>query len=278
MKPNLLKKIVSILLIVAVGIFWILPFIGVVMVSFRPYSEVVNGWWHFEELHLSLENYGFILCETSLPFLRPLLNSLYTSVLGAVIPALLGSMTAYAFVRHKIPGKTALLVILLSLMAIPGQMIVIPAFRRLNALGFLDTHAGVILMNTVTCLPWMIFFMVNVMKGLDISIEEAARIDGASDYLTYGKMILPQCGPALASACILQFVWAWNTFFWPLILIFSPEKMLSTQVIPMLRVQFYTNCGALCAAVTLVMAVPIAIFLIFQKYYIQGSVGFVSEK
>jgi multiple sugar transport system permease protein len=261
-----------------IAVLWILPFIGVLMTSLRPYSEVTNGWWRMEQFHVSLANYVDVLWKTSLPLGRPLLNSLVSSLAGAFLPVLFGSMAAYAFVRHRIYGKSALVVVILCLMAIPGQMIANPAFRRINSLGLLDTRLSVVIMNTVTALPWVLFFMMNVIKGQDISIEEAAKIDGASDYWIYRGIVIPQCGPSLVSAFILQFVWAWNTFFWPLILVYDPKKMLATQVIPMLLGQFYQNWGRLSAAVVLVMLVPVSLFLVFQRSYIEGSVGFAVEK
>jgi multiple sugar transport system permease protein len=262
----------------AIGLLWFLPFVGVLVESIRPFEEVSNGWWRLDELHLTLASYVKIFSGTTLPMLGPLWNSFFSSVLGALIPILLGSMAAYAFARQWLPAKTVVIVVILCLMAIPGQMIAIPAFRRLYSLHLLDTYTGVILMNTVTSLPWIMFFMMNVIRMQDVQIEEAAVIDGASDYRIFRSVVLPQCGPSLISAGLLQFVWSWNTFFWPLVLIFSPKKMMVTQVIPMLRGQFYTDWGILTAGATLVMVVPIAVFLAFQRYYIQGSVGFAVDK
>jgi multiple sugar transport system permease protein len=260
------------------GIIWLLPFVGVIMTSLRPYAEVVNGWWQPRPFHVSLSNYVYVLSGISIPMGRPLLNSFFTSILGAFFPTLFGSMAAYAFARHRVPGKTAITVLLLCLMAVPGQMIANPAFRTINAIGLLDSYWSVILMNTVTALPWILFFMMNVIKMQDVAIEEAAKIDGASDYWIYRAIVLPQSGPSLVSVMLLQYVWSWNSFFWPLILIYNPKKLMATQVIPMLLGQFYQNWGALSAAVVLVMAVPVTLFLVFQKSYVQGSVGFISDK
>ncbi len=271
-------KAITTIVGVSLGVLWFLPFVGVLVESIRPFEEVSNGWWRVEQLHISLSNYAKIFSGTTLPMLKPLWNSFFCSILGAAIPILLGSMAAYAFARHRLPLKTVLVVVILCLMAIPGQMIAIPAFRRLYSLGLLDRYSGVILMNTVTSLPWIIFFMMNVIRIQDVQLEEAGTIDGASDYRIFLSIVLPQCGPSLISAGLLQFVWSWNTFFWPLILIFNPKKMMITQVIPMLRGQFYTDWGILTAGSVLVMIVPIAVFLAFQRYYIQGSVGFAAEK
>ncbi|MDY0287965.1 MAG: carbohydrate ABC transporter permease [Sphaerochaeta sp.] len=263
---------------ITLAALWLLPLVGVLMASLRPYSEIIDGWWRFDEFNISLKNYKFVLFETTIPMVRPLFNSLFSSFLGALIPAMFGTMAAYAFTRHKLPGKMVVTIVILCLMAIPGQMLAIPVFKRINSLGLLDTYTGVILMNTVTSLPWIMFFMMNVIKSQSISIEEAARIDGASEYGVFLHVVLPQSVPALSSILILQFVWSWNSFFWPLIIIFDMNKLMATQVIPMLRGQFYTNWGALSAAALLVMGIPILVFLSFQRTFIQGSVGFADEK
>lgn len=263
---------------VSLSILWLLPIVGVVMASLRPYQEIVDGWWRFDEVTISFANFSYVLFKTTIPMVRPLANSFVSSIFGALIPASLGTMTAYAFIRHHLPGKTLITVLILCLMAIPGQMIAIPVFKRINAIGLLDTYTGVVLMNTVTSLPWILFFMMNVIKGQSIAIEEAARIDGASDYRIFFEIVVPQSLPALASVGILQFVWSWNSFFWPLIIIYDMKKLMATQVIPMLRGQFYTNWGALSAAALLVMGIPIIIFLFFQNLFIQGSVGFTDDK
>jgi len=263
---------------VLLSILWLLPIIGVVMASLRPYQEIVDGWWRFDEVTISFANFSYVLFKTTIPMVRPLVNSFVSSIFGALIPACLGTMAAYAFIRHYLPGKTFITVLILCLMAIPGQMIAIPVFKRINAIGLLDTYAGVVLMNTVTSLPWILFFMMNVIKGQSIAIEEAARIDGASDYRIFFEIVVPQSLPALGSVGILQFVWSWNSFFWPLIIIYDMKKLMATQVIPMLRGQFYTNWGALSAAALLVMGIPIIVFLFFQNLFIQGSVGFTDDK
>jgi len=260
------------------GLVWALPLVGVLMASVRPYGEIIDGWWNLSEFHTTLENYHYVLFQTSLPMLLPLWNSLWSSVLGALLPTFFGSMAAYAFARHRFPGKALLLVVIVCLMAVPAQMIAIPVFRRMNDLGLLDSLISVILMNTVTALPWILFFLTNIMKGLDPSTEEAGKIDGASEFRLYLSVVLPQIAPALVSVFVLQFVWSWNTFFWPLILVFDQNNLVATQVIPMLRGQFYTNWGYLASAAVLVMVVPVAVFLGFQRSYVEGQFGFSAEK
>jgi multiple sugar transport system permease protein len=248
------------------------------MASIRPDTEIVHGWWVLEEFQPTIANYIEVLLKTSLPLLRPLLNSLYISILGSIIPMVLGIFAGYAFARHKIPLKKTIIVILLSLMAIPLQMISVPIFKIMNHLNLLDTFTSVIIMDTATAIPWIVFFMMNFIRAQPIEVEESAKIDGASSFQIVTKIVLPQSIPALISVFTLQFVWCWVDFFLPLIFLYSPEKYVSIQVIPMLRGQFVANWGQLSAASALVTAVPFLLFMFLQKYYIKGSVGWIAEK
>lgn len=260
------------------GIVWVLPFVGIVMASIRPETEIVHGWWVFKQFKPTITHYIEVLFKTSIPLIRPLFNSIYVSLWGTLIPMILGGFAGYAFARHKIPFKKTIIVILLSLMAIPLQMISVPVFKIMHRLNLLDTFSSVIIMDTATALPWVIFFMMNFVKSQPLEVEESAKIDGASSFQIVTRIVLPQSIPALISIFTLQFVWCWIDFFLPLIFIYSPEKYLSVQVIPMLRGQFVANWGQLSAASVLVTAIPFLLFLFLQQYYIKGSVGWIAEK
>lgn len=273
-----MKKALHHILSWGIGIIWVLPFVGIVMASIRPETEVAYGWWVFEEFSPTINNYIEVLVRTSIPLLRPLLNSLYVSILGSIIPMILGMFAGYAFARDKIPFKRTIIVILLSLMAIPLQMISVPIFKIMNWLNLLDTFTSVIIMNMATALPWIIFFMMNFIKAQPIAAEESAKIDGASSFQIVMHIVFPQSIPALISVFTLQFVWCWVDFFLPLIFLYTPQKYVSVQVIPMLRGQFVADWGLLSAAAVLVTAVPFLLFMFLQKYYIKGSVGWIVEK
>jgi multiple sugar transport system permease protein len=115
--------------------------------------------------------------------------------------------------------------------------------------------------------------MRNYFKTLPVTIEEAARIDGASDSQIFFRVVLPNAFPAIASAAALQFTWVWSDFFLALILIYSPSKILATQRIPLMRGQYQVDWGLLSAASILVMIVPIMIYILLQRYYVRGMVG-----
>src|SRR5437667_6287357 len=159
-------------------------------------------------------------------------------------------------------------------MAIPQQMVAIPIFVTMINAGLWDTFLGVILVHTAWALPWTLLFMRNFFQALPLEVEEAARVDGASDFRIFFRIVLPMAIPAFASAGILQFMWVWNDFFFALLLIFSPENMPATLLVPNLaRGAQYTDWGLLSAGSILVMLVPLTLYVVLQKYYIRGMIG-----
>lgn len=261
-----------------VGVVWVLPFVGLVMASIRPSAELIDGWWVLREFNPTIANYVKVLFDTSLPLVRPLYNSFVVSLLGTLVPMALASMAGYAFARHRIPFKGAIIVVLLSLLAIPLQMIVVPLYRIMNGIGLLDSLWAVIILNAATAIPWITFFMMNTVKSQPFEIEESAKIDGATEWQIFTRISVPQSVPALLSVFTLQFVWCWVDFFVPLVFLYTPDKFVAVQVIPLLRGQFVANWGDLSAASVMVTLVPFFLFMGLQRYYVSGSVGWVGER
>ena len=113
--------------------------------------------------------------------------------------------------------------------------------------------------------------------ALPIEVEEAAKVDGASDWRIFLQIVMPMALPAVASSSVLQFMWVWSDFFLALILIYSPTKLLATQRVPLLRGVYHVDWGILAAGSIIVMTVPIIVFVLMQRYYIRGMVGWVSK-
>jgi multiple sugar transport system permease protein len=158
-------------------------------------------------------------------------------------------------------------------MAVPQQMIAVPIFLIMNSLGLVDNYIGLTLVHSAWGLSWIILFMRNFFLTLPIEIEEAAKVDGASDFAIFYKIVLPMSLPALASVFVLQFMWVWNDFFLALILIQGTDSLLVTQRIPLMRGVFFVDWGILSAASILTMLVPVLVYTILQKYYIRGMIG-----
>lgn len=257
----------------AIAFMWIIPFLGVFMSSIRPYAEVQFGWWNFQNVHLTLD--GFFdawVGETSgVPLNNAMMNSLLVTIPSTFIPICVAALAAYSFARFSSRTKDMLFLVIVLLQTIPQQMVIIPVYTLMNNLGLLNTYIGLILLHTAFGLPWQILFLRNFFSTLPIEIEEAARVDGASYFKIFYKIVLPMSLPALASIVALQFVWVWNDFFFALIMLQgNPNMRLATQAIPAIIGRYEKNWSLLSAASIIVMIFPVAIYVALQRYYVRG--------
>ena len=260
------------------GVIWLIPFVGVLMASIRPYREIVGGWWHFSPFTITLKNFVSAFNHPMFPIGEGLRNSLIIAIPSTITPLLVAALAAYAFARYSFPVKHYLFAFIVFLMALPQQMTIVPLYFLLRNFHLLNKFQGLILVHSAWGLAWIIFFMRNYFSMLPTDVEEAARIDGASDFKIFYKIVLPMALPGLISAAILQFTWVWSDFFLALVFLQNPEKYVATQRLPLLRGQYFVDWGILTAASIMVMLVPLLVYTLFQKYYISGMIGWSTEK
>lgn len=269
------KKFTILIHIIAwtVSLIWIIPFLGVFMSSIRPKAEILNGWWNFEVFNPTLSGFSGAWNHPTAPLSRALLNSLVVTIPSTFIPILVAALGAYSFARFRFPTRDLLFLAIVLLQTIPQQMVIIPIFNIMISIGLWNNYIGLILVHTAFALPWQILFLRNFFSVLPVEVEEAARIDGASYFKIFYKIVLPLTLPALASLTALQFVWVWNDFFFAIVLISSPELKLATQAIPVQLGRLEPNWTVVSAASIIVMIIPIAVYLALQRYYVRGIVA-----
>jgi multiple sugar transport system permease protein len=202
------------------------------------------------------------------PFGRFFFNSAVVTgacVLGNLV---LCSLAGYAFARLRFFGRDVLFVLLLATLMIPFQVVMIPIFLIMRHLGLVDSLGALILPNLVT--PFGIFLMRQFFRTLPIELEEAARLDGCSRLRTLIRIVLPLSGPALATLAVITFLWNWNDFLWPLVVIQSEHNMT-------LQLGLSTFQGAHSTAWTLLMAgnvlavLPMLVaFLVAQRHFVNS--------
>ncbi|RLG88321.1 MAG: carbohydrate ABC transporter permease [Thermoprotei archaeon] len=261
-----------------IGVLWILPFVGIFMTSIRPFSEVVSGWWNPYPFSPTLKNYVEALFNPMFSLLRGFMNSFIIAIPSTLIPTMLAALAAYAFARFSFPIKNYLFVTILFLMAAPQQMTIIPIFFMLHKMHLLNTYLGLILIHSSWGIPWITFFLRNFFSMLPVELEEAARVDGASNRQIFFKIVLPISLPGIISAAVLQFAWVWNDFFFALMLIFDPDKMVITQMLPRLKGQYQVDWGLLSAGSVLAMMVPLIVYAVFNRYYMGGFRGWAMKR
>lgn len=256
-----------------IGVVWILPFVGVFMASIRPFPEIVDGWWHFGELTLTLENFANAWNHSTAPLGRGLLNSISIVVPTTVLTIIIASLAGYAFARFKFRFKNPLFFIIIIIMAMPPQAVAIPLTFQMMRLGLIDTRIGLILIHTAWGLPWSMLFLRNFFLSVPEDLEEAAKVDGATDFTVFRKIVFPIARPAILSVATLQFIWVWNEFFFALLTLHEPTKWVATQAIPLIKGRYYIDWSLVSAASMITMLVPLIIFIFLQKYYIRGVIA-----
>ncbi len=255
------------------GLVWIIPFMGILMASIRPQRELIHGWWNLSEVNISFDNFVYAWNHPAAPIGQGIKNSLLVTIPATILPLIIATLFAYGLLRLRFKGRKFLLVIVVLLLSIPQQMVAVPLFQTLINFDIINTLFGLIITHTAWGLIWITIFMRNYLMTLSPEYEEAASLDGANRLQIFFKIIMPLSLPGLASVAALQFTWVWNDFFMALITIYEPDLLVATQRIPLLKGQYSLDWGVLSAASLLVTAIPLLIFVVLQKYYIKGLIG-----
>lgn len=257
-----------------IGIIWLVPFLGVLMTAIRPLSEVLYGWWTPWPFSPTAANFATAWSHDTYPISIGIRNSFLVAIPATLVPMLVATLAAYGFARFRFRTRDYLFLAIVLLMAIPQQMVAVPIFLQMIELGLVDNFLSLILVHSAWGIPWILLFMRNFFQTLPEEVEEAARVDGASDFKIFYKIVLPMALPALAAVAVLQFMWVWNDYFFAQILLLSSENLVATQRVPRLAIgQFLSDPGLLSAASVLVMLVPVLVYALLQRYYIRGMIG-----
>ena len=257
-------------LLVLLGVAMLAPFAWLFVNSFLPqtYSLTLPPKWWPEPFTLSNYQQVFSL----IPFGLLVLNSIEITGIVTVGGLITSSLAAYALARLDFPGRNFIFVLFLSALMVPTQVIAIPTFILIRALGLLNTHEAVYLPALINVLG--IFLLRQFFMTIPKEVEDAARLDGASYFRILVQIILPLSGPALASLAIFIFQATWNDFFWPNLFLSTPSKM--TIPLGLVTLQNPYGGGApptvIFAAISMVL-VPIFLVFIFAQRSITESIA-----
>lgn len=215
----------------------------------------------------SLDNFRRLL-EGNVFYKNWMLNSLMVSLAITIWHVLFDSMAGYAFAKRRFPGREVIFWLMLSTLMIPIHVTVIPLYIVTNRLGLIDNLLAVILPGTANAFG--IFLMRQYIQTLPSELEEAARIDGASEFQVFWSVILPLARPALGALAIFTFVRHWNDFLWPLIALTRPQNYTLTVGVANLQGEFATDYGVIFAGAALAALPMIVFFFAFQRQFLEG--------
>ena len=264
------SKIILTILMLFLGIIMIIPFFWMISASLKTELGVFSYPIKWIPDKMQFSNYTKIWLNEAYPFYKFYINSLFVSIITVIGMLFVSSTAAYAFARLEFKGKNVLFLMFLATLMIPQHVTLIPRFILFKWLGLYDTLWSLIFSGIFNVIG--IFLLRQFFVGIPKELSDAAKIDGASHFQIYFRIILPLAKPALLSLVILTFVWSWNDYINPLVFITSKEFYtipLGLQAYLDMDLPKYSLVMAGAASAILPL---IIVFIITQKYFITGIV------
>lgn len=260
------KKWLLHIVLIAGGILTLIPFVWMLSAAFMQDGHASVFPPRFFPDQVTLVQFQHLFSRLSIG--RNFLNSFLLSTLVTLISLFFNSMAGYAFAKYRFKGKNFLFNLLLSSMIIPAQVTMLPLFLMLKSMGLINTYLAIIIPGMANIFG--IFLIRQYALSIPDSLIEAARIDGASDFQIYRRIILPLCLPILVTLAIFTFMGTWNDFLWPLIAL-TDNSMYTLPVALANLMGEHTKDPELMMAGAVITILPVVlVFLALQKYYIKG--------
>ncbi len=280
---NRLPYAIILIVLALVAIVSLFPLYWLFNTALTPATSTVKLPPDIIPVNATLKNFGDIVRYSGMGKLKLIgeqvvrmprlylwfINTAFITILSTAVHVLFDSMAAYAFAKKKFPGSNLFFWMILAALMIPGQVTLVPLYLMITKFKLVNTFAGVILPGLADVIG--IFLMKQFIQTLPGELEDAARVDGASEWGIYQRIILPLSAPALAVTAIFSFQRYWNSFLWPLIVLQSPDLFTLQVGLSFVHTsEFGTNYGLLMAGAALAAIPMIIFFFAFQKYFMQG--------
>lgn len=259
--------------VVLLCVLWLIPTVGLLITSIR-YPDDANhtGWWTWfaSPLQSTMENYSAVLTNDTNPMGPAFINSLTVTVPATVIPILLAAFAAYAFTFMRFPGRDFLFIIVVGLLVIPNQVALVPLSILFNSWGINGQFLAIWLVHAGFGMPLAVYILRNYMATLPRSVIESAKIDGASHFQAFWRLVVPMSVPALASFAIFQFLWVWNDLLLATVFIGPGANQPMTVALRGMLGDRGQNWQLLTAGAFLTMLLPLVVFFGLQRYFVRG--------
>ncbi|MGW4163482.1 carbohydrate ABC transporter permease [Streptomyces sp. NPDC004788] len=256
--------------LVLVGLFWLMPTVGLLLSSLRSPSDIAaSGWWQVftAPAQLTTENYRNLLSNDAIT--GSLVSTVLITVPATLLVVVVGAFAGYAFAWLDFPGRDWWFLLVVGLLVVPVQVALVPVSKLFGALGIFETTLGVVLFHTAFGLPFAIFLLRNFFAEIPRELLEAARLDGAGEVRLFARVVLPLGGPAIASLGIFQFLWVWNDMLVALIFADAQSPPITVALQQQVR-QFGNNVDVLAPGAFVSMVIPLLVFFAFQRQFVSG--------
>lgn len=271
MKKNhsLLIKWITNIGFVIISFIALFPIISLLISSLRPSSELMRNGISitFDPSTISFANYTYIFTQGG-NYWSWFINSLVISAITIILSLFFSSMVGYALALYDFKGRNLIFGFVLFILMVPFEILMLPLFQLMISLNLINTYTAVILPAVVA--PVAVFFFRQYAVGLPKELMDSARIDGATEYGIFFKIMLPLMAPSMAAMAILQGLGSWNNFLWPLIVLRSNDMFTLPIGLATLLTPYGNNYDILIAGSVMTIVPIIILFIFFQRYFVAG--------
>ena len=265
-KSNIIVYSISYTLLIAFSIIMIMPFVWMILSTFKDQSELMRFPPKFLPDRFTLKNYAEVF--TSVPFLRYYLNSILITTVAVTLTLLTSSLAGFAFAKYRFRGRNSIFKTLLGAMMIPFPVTIIPLYIMIYNLGLVDTYLALIITGSVSIFG--VFLMRQFIVTIPDDLIDAARIDGCSEFQIFRIIVIPNIRAPLSALAIFSFMATWNAFLWPLLVVNNDEHR-TVQLGVQYFTQRYGDLMHLQITAAAMAVIPIVVlYLKLQKQFIEG--------
>lgn len=258
------------------AVIWVLLAVGALVMLFpiywmfatavRPTDQLFNG--KFDLIPNDFVWSNFVTSWNKLPFDVYYINSIAIALIAVVVTVFINLLAGYTFAKYRFWGRNVLFFMLLATLMIPIQVIMVPEFFVVAKLGWVNTWWGVLVPRAAEAFG--IFMVRQFMVSIPDELIEAARLDGAGEFEIFRKVVLPNSWPVIAVLTIFTFMWRWNDFSWPLVVLHDPSSYTVPLGLNMMKGIYFTDWTGLMGMALVSILPMLLIFVFFQRYFVQG--------
>jgi alpha-1,4-digalacturonate transport system permease protein len=254
------------LLLVAGAAIMAFPLYWMFATAVRPKKEIFGGGFDLVPSTFVWSNFSD--AWNKLPWDQFYINSIAIATIAVPITVFINLLAGYTFAKYKFPGRNILFLLMISTLMIPIQVIMVPEFLIVSKLGLVNSWWGVLIPRAAEAFG--LFMVRQFMVSIPDELIEAARLDGAGEFAIFRRVVLPLSWPVIAVLSIFTFMWRWNDFAWPLVVLQEQSAYTVPLGLNLMKGQYYTDWTGLMS-MSLLSIIPIMlVFIFFQRYFIQG--------
>ena len=266
MRASRRQRAACLLLALLLGAVVLFPVYWMLATAVRPRAEIFAALPALLPASVTWSNFAALWQR--MPLLQWTANSAFIAVVGVALTVSINLLCGYAFAKFRFPGRNLLFFAILGAIIVPIQVILVPEFLIVSSLGLLNTPWGVILPRAAEAFG--IFMVRQFMVGIPDELIEAARLDGAGELRIFLRVVLPLSKPIIAVLVIFTFMWRWNDFAWPLVVLTDHAQYTLPLGLNLLKSEPNPEWGQIMAMALVALAPMLLVFLAFQRYLVQG--------